>query len=151
MLSRKQKYMVEVIYRAVDQNITTFKEHLRSLFPTNPDINISEDDAQLQFQKIHAELIDNITDTVYEILLSDRIPRFHNRFLDLPLYPERCGYEDIFQQEHPGLGTIYAIYYYCISGKKASPGSCIFFNHYLADRIDAVIREVAQEAEQMDN
>lgn len=31
MLSRKQKYMVEVIYRAVDQNITTFKEHLRHL------------------------------------------------------------------------------------------------------------------------
>lgn len=71
-------------------------------------------------------------------------PNIYGKIQLILVYPSMCGYDDI-DVDDLTAGAVYAICYFALKGKTASPKDCIELNHLQNDIINEALEEIDKE------
>ena len=78
------------------------------------------------------------------ILKGGSDPNTSARLILAMMSPKKCGYDGIDFSNGIAAGTLFAICFWAITGKVASPKTCIKLNHFQNDLMQNSLRKVGQ-------
>ena len=109
------------------------------------DLNSADENQreQLLFD-IQKEYLDAVVEAVFASYQVSS-PMIYERMFMVLLSPSMCGYEEINPDNGMMAGSLYAICYYALKNKYASPNDCIRLNHIQNEIMNQALHELQNE------
>ena len=131
------------IINASENCISIYKESILNNLKALDELN-NEEDVSILLASIRKKYLDAVTNSVISSFQISS-PTVFSKIQLLLMSPAACGYEDISIDNGIMAGSLFAICYYALKNKVASPSECIKLNHIQNSILDKVLMEIDSE------
>lgn len=140
-LSTKE-VLSKAILNSSANHIEQYKESIKNNFISLN--NASEEESQKMLMSIRKDYLDEVSNSVINSFQVSS-PKIAARIQLAMMSPSLCGYDDMNFDNGMIAGTLYAVCYYAITNKTASPKDCIYLNHLQNDIMENALAELDKE------
>ena len=136
----------EILSKAIINSCHNCRQLLKNEIIANIDSmnNATEEELLSITTSINRQYFDAVGNSVISSFAVSS-PKVYARIQLAILSPSICGYEDIDIEKGLMAGGLYAICYYALTNKVASPRECIKLNHKQNDIMNQVLIEIDGE------
>lgn len=131
------------IINASENCISIYKESILNNLKALDELN-NEEDVSILLASIRKKYLDAVTNSVISSFQISS-PTVFSKIQLLLMSPAACGYEGISIDNGIMAGSLFAICYYALKNKVASPAECIKLNHIQNSILDKALMEIDSE------